>query len=121
MLVIGGRIYPDKAELLPRIIVQSPPHERKRAIIKGPPSFETRTIFPITLRVKGKTYSAADDTLEARISKVEIAVFSWLPFQELIEYVVSVGTRRTVAAEGEYHVGEAVMLLELEYPEFFDP
>lgn len=119
--VYGPRDWPERPDRLPMIIVQSPPHERAQAIVKGQPSYETRAIFPVMVRVAAKTVGDVDTALEQLIGQTKAAVFSWLPFQQLVEQVASVETRTALTAEADYHLGEAAILFEAEFPEFYYP
>lgn len=119
--VVGPRDWPEKPDRLPMVILQSPPHERAQALVKGPPSYETRAIFPVTIRVAKQTIADADAALEALIEQVKVGIFQWLPFQQLVEQIASVETRTVITSEGAYQIGEAVILLECEFPEFYSP
>jgi hypothetical protein len=119
--VFGPRAWPDSIARLPCVIVQSPPHERAVALIKGPPSYETRAIFPITVRVASQQIADTDAALESLIVQIKEAIFANLEFLSLIEQVASVETRTVITDEGQYQIGEAVMLLECEFPEFYQP
>lgn len=119
--IVGPRDWPDTPDKLPLVIVQSPPHEKKTVLVKGRPEYETRGIFPITIRVARTTIQDADAALETIITQAETALFSWLPFQDLIEQVATVETRTVITAEASHHIAEAVMLLECEWVEFFSP
>ncbi len=119
--VFGPSAWPDRPERLPVVIVQSPPHERAQAIVKGQPSYETRAIVPVIARVAAKSVGDVDAALETLIGQIKAAVFQWLPFQQLIEQVASIETRTAITAESDWHIGEAVMLFECEFPEFYYP
>lgn len=122
--VVGPRNWPDDATKLPAtglIIVQSPAQESTKALVVGPPSYETHAIFPITVRVARTAVSDADAALQALVDQIRAGIFSWLPFQQLIEQVATIETRSAIAAEGNLQVGEAVILLETVFPEFYAP
>lgn len=122
--VVGPRNWPDDAAKLPTaglIIVQSPAHETSKALVVGPPSYETHAIFPVTVRVARQAVSDADGALQALVDQIRAGIFSWLPFQQLIEQVATMETRSAIAAEGQFQVGEAVILFETVFPEFYSP
>lgn len=119
--VFGPRDLPTAPNMMPCIIVSSPPRERSESLVKGQPSYETTGLFPVTARVAAKDITKADEQIEELVTQIKVAVFSYRPFLDIVERVTFVETSTELLSEGENKIAQVNIVFACEYPEFFYP
>ena len=105
---------------LPEIKVRAP-SDRKVSAAKSAPNFTTTVTVEILARVSGVTDVAALDAIEALGAQIEDAVFGMSSLIAVIQQVASVSTQTLVTADGASHIGAALMSVDFEVFEAFDP
>lgn len=95
--------------------------DRKSAIAKTLPEFNTTVTLEIVGRVKALTAEDAQDALEDLGSRIENAVLGEPALIGMCQQVPSVTTHSTVSADGEVHIAGLHITIDCETFEFFDP
>jgi len=108
----------------PSIFVRTP-HERKEnsAARMGVPQFFSNIKLVCTGRVSKTTEDTALAALESLSVQIENALLLNAQFivANAIQQIVSVETAMDIKSEAETHLGEAVVIFELEVPQVYQP
>lgn len=106
-------------EVLPAILLRVT-GDRKAAVAKSQPNFETTVTLEIEAKVEEATAEDAQDQIDALGARIEHVLFTNHALNSLISNWASVETRTGVSAEGKMHIGAFKMLVNLECFEEFD-
>jgi hypothetical protein len=118
--VWNNRDAPIMPPQLPAVIV-SAPSEHKESMGKNVPMFTTTAQIHINARVQGADISAAVSALDALMEQIEEAVLANPDITSKIQQFASVDTETDFSAEQRYHIGEAQMVIALEFPQLYNP
>ena len=97
------------------------PNDSKISVAKAMPDFTTTVTIEILARVSGATDVAALDAIEALGQKIEDAVFGMVALTSVIQQIASVSTQTAVTSDGATHIAGALVSVNLELFESFDP
>jgi hypothetical protein len=107
-------------EGLPALILRAP-DERKDSITKGMPEFTTVVTVEIEMRVGAIDAAGAQDAIEALCHAVEMALLTNYELIRMINQVAAIRTTTEISSDGKIHFAAALMALNFELPEMFDP
>ena len=107
-------------EALPALLLRAP-EEHKESINKGMPEFTTTVTIEIEARVGATDPAEAQDAIEALCYTVEMALLTSDGLIRIVNQVASLATRMEISSNGKIHFGAAVMTVNFEVPEMFDP
>jgi hypothetical protein len=95
--------------------------DRKQAVAKQQPNFETTVTMEIEAKVQASSADDAQDAIDVLGAKIEQVLFTNRILNSLIEKWALVETRTGVSAEGREHIGALKILANVElFEEFFD-
>lgn len=97
------------------------PGDRKSSLNKQMPQFTTTVQVQIALAVEADKDDAAQDALDVLCFQVERVVLGSPDIIKITQQVASVSTQTRVDTDGKKAVGSALMSIEFETFEVFDP
>jgi hypothetical protein len=104
---------------LPMIMLRTP-GDRKQAIAKQQPNFDTTVTLELEAKVKGSSADDAQDAIDELGAQIEQALFTDYTLNRLISLWASVETRTGVSSEGRDHIGALKILANVElFEEFY--
>ncbi|XTZ40069.1 ATP-binding protein [Salmonella enterica] len=128
--VYSPRDWPTRADIYPVILVQTP-FDHKRSLGRNAPAFTAVTTVRITGRVQEYDGESDDEgamraeiALETLRDQVERAVINSYELTRRIQQYVEVRSTVNVDADGEAHLGQLLVEIDIEYyqgPEDFYP
>ncbi len=118
--VFVPRDWPTQGAEYPCILVQTP-REVKVSKWKGQPEFDTTVTVSVTGRVQGGTPEQAEGFADQLGNQIEQAVLTDFDLIRSIEQFTTVITDIRVSNDGEYHIGEVQVALDLQVFQVFEP
>jgi hypothetical protein len=95
--------------------------DRKAAIARTMPEFNTTVTLELVARVQAASAEDAQDALEDLAWRIENAVLGEPELIAMCQQIPSVTTVSTVSADGEFHIAGLHMTIDCETFEYFDP
>jgi hypothetical protein len=105
---------------LPNIKLRAP-NERKQSVTRTMPEFTTVVTLEMLITVVGNTAEEAQDAIEDLGQQVEACFFGAQPLVQLCQQFPTVTTDTDISADGQRHTARAVMRVDCEVFEAFDP
>jgi len=97
------------------------PGERKVSVTRTLPEFTTTVTLELMLTVEDATAASAQDALDDLCQQLEACFFSAQPLVQLCQQFPTVTTTVDISSDGKRHVARAVMRVDCETFEAFDP
>lgn len=122
--VYSPRDWPTQSGQYPLIILRTPGEKKEASNPRyGPPEFNSTVTLVAVIRVESTTEADAEDQLEQLSVQVERAILTSARFlhDNEVQQVTGVETAMNVTADGEMHIGEAVVMFHLEIHQVFAP
>lgn len=122
--VYSPRDWPIQSGQFPVIIVRTPSEKKSASNPRyGPPEFDSAITLTAVCLVESVTEADAEEQLEQLSVQIENAILTNAQFlkENEIQQVTSVETAMKVTADGERHIGEAVVVFSLEVHQLFEP
>ncbi|PXX49375.1 hypothetical protein [Aquitalea magnusonii] len=118
--VWNNRDAPLMLPQLPAVIV-SAPSEHKESMGRNVPMFNTIAQIHINARVQAADLGTAVADLDVLVEQIEEAIFASPDITRQIQQFASVDTEVDFSAEQRYHIGEAQIVIALEFPQLYNP
>lgn len=122
--VYSPRDWPAQSGQYPLIVVRTPSEKKVASNPRyGPPEFNSAIVLTAVCLVESVSEEDAEDQLEQLSVQIERALLTNAEFlyANEIQQVSAVETAMKVTADGERHIGEAVVVFHLEVHQLFEP